>query len=46
MIMNLELSNIFQSTLPVWGATNTLPVLFATIIFQSTLPVWGATVEP
>ena len=35
---------IFQSTLPVWGAT-TLVIHrhFATCVFQSTLPVWGAT---
>ena len=34
----------FQSTLPVWGATQSAPVGVAYIrIFQSTLPVWGAT---
>ena len=36
---------VFQSTLPVWGATlsglSFLVILFAR--FQSTLPVWGAT---
>ena len=36
---------IFQSTLPVWGATvlDALPVAY--FVFQSTLPVWGATVK-
>ena len=35
---------LFQSTLPVWGATF-LPSVYAisTMLFQSTLPVWGAT---
>ena len=35
---------LFQSTLPVWGATayyNGVPI--AATLFQSTLPVWGAT---
>ena len=35
---------LFQSTLPVWGAT---PIRSASVVrgkFQSTLPVWGATV--
>ena len=36
---------VFQSTLPVWGATK-FPIKFKIMkIFQSTLPVWGATVE-
>ena len=35
---------IFQSTLPVWGATMLLPAVpTAFTEFQSTLPVWGAT---
>ena len=34
---------IFQSTLPVWGATITLCVKCSVLLFQSTLPVWGAT---
>ena len=34
---------IFQSTLPVWGATWLNPALRIRLIFQSTLPVWGAT---
>ena len=35
---------VFQSTLPVWGATATLYRHFPVYrIFQSTLPVWGAT---
>ena len=34
----------FQSTLPVWGATDELLVrLLSDGLFQSTLPVWGAT---
>ena len=35
---------IFQSTLPVWGATYKLRLPWAPQQFQSTLPVWGATV--
>ena len=36
----------FQSTLPVWGATNANTLCFRTATgFQSTLPVWGATVH-
>ena len=35
---------VFQSTLPVWGATfGNSQIKKATRIFQSTLPVWGAT---
>ena len=35
---------LFQSTLPVWGATVcSWRVAPASGIFQSTLPVWGAT---
>ena len=35
---------LFQSTLPVWGATASCDRLRANITkFQSTLPVWGAT---
>ena len=37
---------LFQSTLPVWGATCLAKSRMATIIFQSTLPVWGATRSP
>ena len=34
----------FQSTLPVWGATETyLKKRLGVGVFQSTLPVWGAT---
>ena len=36
---------LFQSTLPVWGATKLLPGLNKLLGFQSTLPVWGATVK-
>ena len=35
---------LFQSTLPVWGATQSrIVVKPSSKIFQSTLPVWGAT---
>ena len=34
---------VFQSTLPVWGATVMAPCCAADNVFQSTLPVWGAT---
>ena len=33
----------FQSTLPVWGATETSITCMQSRLFQSTLPVWGAT---
>ena len=36
-------ANLFQSTLPVWGATLSAPTPQHGHIFQSTLPVWGAT---
>ena len=36
-------SPLFQSTLPVWGATSTLLGRAKRRLFQSTLPVWGAT---
>ncbi len=35
----------FQSTLPVWGATQGTLKVMAVEMFQSTLPVWGATGE-
>ena len=34
---------VFQSTLPVWGATPEYSLLSHQGEFQSTLPVWGAT---
>ena len=34
---------IFQSTLPVWGATLGKSHIYFHNLFQSTLPVWGAT---
>ena len=34
---------LFQSTLPVWGATKDRKGLEKVVKFQSTLPVWGAT---
>ena len=34
---------LFQSTLPVWGATYVADARMRSGIFQSTLPVWGAT---
>ena len=36
---------LFQSTLPVWGATYKDGRRRSTVIFQSTLPVWGATLR-
>ena len=33
----------FQSTLPVWGATEEWDYAEGWVLFQSTLPVWGAT---
>ena len=38
-----NISNIFQSTLPVWGATQHGNLYRNSQRFQSTLPVWGAT---
>ena len=37
------IDQLFQSTLPVWGATWSVTQLFTLVRFQSTLPVWGAT---
>ena len=37
------LNTLFQSTLPVWGATISLYKPQRRSAFQSTLPVWGAT---
>ena len=34
----------FQSTLPVWGATQGFQGVSISPEFQSTLPVWGATI--
>ena len=42
-IGNVLDSALFQSTLPVWGATEVITINFKTFLFQSTLPVWGAT---
>ena len=40
-------SGLFQSTLPVWGATrDTTTPTMQEVLFQSTLPVWGATARP
>ena len=36
---------IFQSTLPVWGATPGTGAKSYWVAFQSTLPVWGATIS-
>ena len=42
--MQIAERHIFQSTLPVWGATEIwLTFLLIHSAFQSTLPVWGAT---
>ena len=35
----------FQSTLPVWGATQIVDCRAVLLRFQSTLPVWGATIS-
>ena len=43
MVLKLLLTLRFQSTLPVWGATDNLTVGGWLDLFQSTLPVWGAT---
>ena len=40
---NAKVARKFQSTLPVWGATPSLPNYATEHMFQSTLPVWGAT---
>ena len=36
-------TDLFQSTLPVWGATPAIRPYVSLMVFQSTLPVWGAT---
>ena len=36
-------ASLFQSTLPVWGATSKFDFYNPLFAFQSTLPVWGAT---
>ena len=41
----LSMHSIFQSTLPVWGATVFAARFHLLRKFQSTLPVWGATVR-
>ena len=41
-----ELDRLFQSTLPVWGATVEGGTVYGDGEFQSTLPVWGATGSP
>ncbi len=38
-------ASLFQSTLPVWGATSKFDFYNPLFAFQSTLPVWGATAE-
>ena len=38
-----RLEALFQSTLPVWGATLDVYMAHRPGAFQSTLPVWGAT---
>ena len=39
----LHHASIFQSTLPVWGATTPPFSHSSYAVFQSTLPLWGAT---
>lgn len=41
----LHHASIFQSTLPVWGATTPPFSHSSYAVFQSTLPAWGATFE-
>ncbi len=41
----LDGMEMFQSTLPVWGATRATTATSYSFAFQSTLPVWGATDE-
>ena len=41
----LTASAYFKSTLPAWGATDTIITAIREILFQSTLPVGGATME-
>ena len=36
----------FQSTLPAWGETLSVPAFRTTVEFQSTLPAWGETEKP
>ena len=43
MAANAGETKVFQSTLPVWGATTFRDGDFHGYLFQSTLPVWGAT---
>ena len=43
MLMIIELGMIFQSTLPVKGATEIVLLKNGKELFQSTLPVKGAT---
>ncbi len=43
-VLDANVISVFQSTLPVWGATTLLRyVMRSEVLFQSTLPVWGAT---
>ena len=36
---------LFQSTLPMWGATYAYSLILTSVQFQSTLPMWGATLR-
>ena len=42
-VKRCRFASLFQSTLPVWGATFTVSFVVFWGLFQSTLPVWGAT---
>ena len=44
--MALAYKGIFQSTLPVRGATSGAFAVVIVLVFQSTLPVRGATAKP
>ena len=45
MELRLWRGTLFQSTLPVWGATIGEGHMELHVRFQSTLPVWGATIS-
>ena len=38
-------ADLFQSTLPGWGATSISSLVAQPDVFQSTLPGWGATAK-
>ena len=44
-LANDRISELFQSTRPVWGATISRGAVSVFTEFQSTRPVWGATIK-